>query len=232
MRTLVTYAVLIGLTPLIPIPLLDDLVQGFFARSLVHSLAYAAGLSLSDAEIAALAEERRGCLTGCLLGTVEYLVKRLVRKIIFILEWRRAVDLATHSYYTGRLLAHAFSQGWYEPGDAGRAARLRAAVEAARAGANMSLVRQVVGRTFSQSRALVVSAVGQMADSVKDLAGRRRGAAGVEAAVAQRLEREAPQIKMTLGDLIERMQVNLSALPDDHFDALESRLEAAVKSER
>ena len=73
-----------------------------------------------------------------------------------------------------------------------------------------------------------------MADSVKDLTDRqgrrRRTAAEVEDGVAQRLERETPQIKLTLGDLIERMQVNLSALPEDHFDNLQARLEAALGS--
>src|SRR5262245_38590290 len=131
-RIVLNYAVLVGLTPLIPVPVLDDVVKTHFYRGMVRSLAHANRLALSDAEIAALAQERgSGCLYGCTLGAVEFLAKRLVQKAIFVLEWRRAVDLVTHTYYSGRLLAFAFERGWYKPGDRAGAARLRAAVDQA-----------------------------------------------------------------------------------------------------
>ena len=157
---LLTHAVLIGLTPLIPLPILDDLIRAYFYRGLVRALAQAHGLDLSADEIAALAEEPgRGCLPGCLLGTGEYLVKRLVRKLVFVLEWRRAISLVTHTYYVGHLLDYAFAQGWYTPGSAGR---LRLALDHARRGADTALVRQVVMTSFQQSRALLQGAVQQL----------------------------------------------------------------------
>ena len=171
---IITHAVLVGLTPLIPFPVLDDLVKAFFCRNLVQSLASAHGLGLSAEEVAALAEERgRASLSGCLFGLLEYLVKRLVRKVIFVLEWRRAIDLVTHTYYVGHLLDYAFKQGWYTPGDVNQAARLRAAVEEARAGANTNLVRRIVQLSFNQSRQMVLEAVQQVSDSVQNIAIRR-----------------------------------------------------------
>lgn len=190
----ITHAVLIGLTPLIPIPVLDDLVKVFFYRNLVRSLASAYNLSLSANEIAALAEERgQGCLNGCLIGVVEYLVKRLVRKVIFILEWRRAIDLVTHAYYFGHLLDYAFQQGWYTPGDANRAVQLRAAIEQARGSANTNLVRRIVQSSFNQSRKLVLSAVEQVADSLQDVAF-RRSRIWLRRGVAVRLRQRAPRL--------------------------------------
>ena len=70
---ILTHAVLVGLTPLIPIPVLDDLVKSFFYRNMVKSLAAAYGASLSSDEIARLAEEQSsGCLNGCLFRITEY----------------------------------------------------------------------------------------------------------------------------------------------------------------
>jgi hypothetical protein len=66
-RTLVTHAVLTGLTPLIPVPLVDDLVKSYFRKRLVRSLAASAGRALSEEELEALTSERGGGgLGGCL----------------------------------------------------------------------------------------------------------------------------------------------------------------------
>jgi hypothetical protein len=191
---IVSHAVLVGLTPLIPIPVVDDLVKAYFYRRLVQALASAYGLSLRPDEVALLAEERgRGCLSGCLFGLVEYLLKRLVRKIIFVLEWRRAIDLVTHTYYIGHLLDYAFRQGWYTPGDPARAGRLRAAIEQARADANTGIVKRIVQAGFNQSRALVLSAVQQVSASVHDIAV-RRSRLWLRRKLAVRLRQRAPRL--------------------------------------
>jgi len=189
-----TYSVLVGLTPLIPIPVLDDLVKGFFYRKLVQSLALAHNFTLSTEEIAALSEERgKGCLYGCLFGTFEFLVKRLVRKIIFILEWRRAIDLVTHTYYVGHLMDFAFEKGWYTPGDVAQASRLRAAIEQTRAGANTNLVKRAVRDSFNQSRKMVLSTVQQISDSLRDIAF-RRSRIWLRRTLAVRLRRRFPRL--------------------------------------
>lgn len=258
--TILTHAVLIGLTPLIPIPVLDDLVKSYFYRNLVKSLASAYGAALSDKEISALAEERgTGCLNGCLFWLIEFGVKRLVRKILFVLEWRRAIDLVTHTYYYGRLLDHAFANGLYTAGDPERAAQLRSAIEQARRGANTNLVKKVVQSTFNQSRQLVLGAVQQLSDGVRDIAFRRsrmwarRTLAArlrqrlpwlgrliyrlfkpnvweleqvrrAESEVDERLTRETPHIRDGLAGVIGQLQAGIAALPNGHFDEMESRL--------
>jgi len=193
-----SYSILIGLTPLIPIPVLDDLVKGFFYKDLVRSLASSYGLALSDAEVSALAEDRgQGCLNGCVIGAVEYLVKRLVRKIIFVLEWRRTISLVTHTYYVGHLMDHAFRKGWYKPGDVGQAMRLRAAIEQARGGANTNLVRRVVQTSFDQSRTLVLDTVQKISYSLRDIA-LRRSRVWLRRLVAVRLRQRAPGLSRWL----------------------------------
>lgn len=200
--TIISHAVFIGLTPLIPIPVVDDLVKSFFQKNLVRLLATSYNLSLSTGEVDMLAEERgegcvNGCVNGCVFGLVEYLVKRLVRKVIFLLEWRRAINLVTHAYYIGYLMDHAFSQGWYVPGDVKRAIQLRTSIELARRGANTGLVQRIVQSSFNQSRMAVLGAVKQISNSFQDVA-LRRSRIWLRRLVAVRLRRFAPRLSRWL----------------------------------
>ena len=56
---------LVGLTPLIPVPFVDDLVRGHLMRRMVRALAAERGRALSNEEVQALTEDRGGCLAGC-----------------------------------------------------------------------------------------------------------------------------------------------------------------------
>ena len=238
---IITHAVLIGLTPLIPIPFLDDLVKSFFYKRLVRSIASRHKLSLSAGEINALTEDRsRGTIRGCLFGLVEYIVKRLIRKLIIVLEWHRAIDTVTQAYYAGYLMDYSFQQGWYTPGDPQQALGLRSAMDTARKGANINLVRNIVKSSFNQSRGLVLDAVRQISGSLKDIAFRRRRfwfrrrkqTAAVEDAVADKLEGESVKVRGTLSKLISTLQEYLDILMEEHkehFEELQERLRAALQ---
>src|ERR1041384_4225945 len=83
-HVLVTHAVLTGLTPLIPVPLVDDLVKSYFRKRLVRSLAASAGRVLSEEELDALASEGGGgCLRGCVATALVYPLKAVFRKIFY-----------------------------------------------------------------------------------------------------------------------------------------------------
>jgi hypothetical protein len=191
---IITHAVLIGLTPLIPVPVLDDLVKSFFYKRLVRSLAASYKLTLSAAEINILAEDRgQGLIRGCLLGALEYILKSLIRKLTVVLEWRRAIDIVTRTYYVGYLLDYTLQQGWYVPGDPRRADQLRSAIESARENANTELVKRIVQSSFNQSRKSVMEAVKQVSQSLKDLAF-RRSRVWLRRQVAVRLRERAPRL--------------------------------------
>ena len=57
-RSLVTYAIFVGLTPLIPVPFVDDLAQSYFRRRLVRMLAASHGHALGPDDLDALVAER------------------------------------------------------------------------------------------------------------------------------------------------------------------------------
>jgi len=191
---IITHAVLIGLTPLIPIPVLDDLVKSFFYKRLVELLAFRHKLTLSVSEVNVLAEDRtQGFFKGCLIGTLEYVVKRLIRKLTIVLEWRRAINVVTHAYYFGYLMDYAFQQGLYMPGDPRQAVRLRSAIETARLNANTNLVKRIVQSSFNQSRAAVLRAVQQVSRSLQDIAF-KRSRVWLRRQLAVRLRGRAPRL--------------------------------------
>ena len=245
--TILTHAVLVGLTPLIPLPVLDDMVKAYFYRKLVRSLAVSHGVTLSANEINILARSRgAGCVNGCLFGTLEFLVKNFVRKLIFVLEWRRAIDLVTRTYYVGYLLDYTFRKGWYTPGDKASAVRLQSALEQAYGGANTGLVKNIVRASFNHSRIMIFGAVRLIAASLNDIAfGRlyrlyrrlrpRKAETAqdvrLENTVAESLERDTPQIRSALDGLIAELQNNLAVVPQEHFTGLEARLEKALKTD-
>lgn len=220
-----TYAILVGLTPLIPIPVLDDLVKGFFYRKLVQSLANIHQISLSSEETAALSQERdKGCLYGCLFGTFEFLIKRLVRKIIFVLEWRRAIDLVTHTYYVGHLLDFAFEKGLYPAGNVEQATRLRAAIEQTREGANTNLVKRTVRDSFNQSKQRVLSTVQLISESLREIAF-RRSRIWLRRTLAVRLRRRFPRLARWLYKRLRPSEAELERIHQTE-NAVAEKLEA------
>lgn len=142
------HALLISLTPLIPIPFLDDWVKGVFQRRMVRQTAAARGVNLSNDEVDVLIQEDfwDSCVGSCLQAPL-YLLREVVSKIFFILEIRRALDLFSKTYYTGFLFDAALLQGYPLPsadGSTGSAVRLREAIRRARYGANFKLINRLL----------------------------------------------------------------------------------------
>src|SRR5687768_4178167 len=105
---IVTHAVLTGLTPLIPVPLVDDILKSYFRKRLVRSLAAGAGRPLSEEEVDALAAEKGGgCLGGCVMSALVYPLKAVFRKLFYVLEMKRAADVTSRTYHFGYLVQHA-----------------------------------------------------------------------------------------------------------------------------
>ena len=225
--SLVTYAVLTGLTPLIPVPVVDDVVKGYFRRRLVRALAAARGRRLAEEEVAALADERGGgCLSGCVVQAVVYPLKKIFRKIFYFLEWKRAVDLTSQTYHFGYLVGCALDdEGGGSLLDAHGAARVGAAVEAVCREAPIKPVEGVVGATFRQSRKVLGAAAGLLGQSLRRLTGRAR-AEEVAEAIAEVEPREAREVE----PVVTRLRTGLASVPAEHFQDLRARLEEKLKS--
>jgi hypothetical protein len=221
-RSLRTYSVLCGLTPLVPLPFVDDLVRSYFRRRLVRELAAARGATLAAAEVAILADERSGCLTGCLLSPFVYVLKKLFRKIFYFLEWKRAVDLASETYHFGLLVDHALDRGWLAPAGPHDGTRLRAAIDAVLARRGTSPVEGAVRETFVRSRNSLKSAAGALRGALGSLR-RRTPKEQVERAVDSMA---ASSVEGVAGEL----ESALEKLPPGYLDGFRRLLDEELSS--
>jgi hypothetical protein len=213
-RWLLEHAVVVGLTALIPVPLVDDLARDAMRRRLVRAVLAAEGATADEATVEALANEPgRGCLLGCPVAVVVYPLKKLFRKIFFFLEVKRSVDLASTSWHYAWLLQGLIRDGHHLPSDRASGAALRAALMA-------SLGEVGVTPTERAFRGVLRGSTGLMR-GVAERLGRVVGRAGrtperVEAAVASVETQEHDSI----GRLADALLRALDAVPREHFDRL------------
>lgn len=222
-RSIITHAVLVGLTPLIPVPILDDVVKGYFRRRMVRGLSAAQGRILSDEELSALTSESGGgCLSGCVGTVVVYPLKRTFRKIFYFLEWKRAVDLTSQTYHYGYLVNYALQPR----ADGATLIDLRPAAEVGRAveivcrEAPIKPVESAVGATFRQSKRVLGSAAELLGKSLRRVTGRAS-----EREVERAVEEVEPEEERELDPVVTRLQNSIASVPDEHFRRLRHALD-------
>jgi hypothetical protein len=223
-HVLVLHAVLAGLTPLIPVPLVDDMLKSYFRKRLVRSLAASAGRVLNDEEVEALASERgSGCMSGCVTTALVYPVKAVFRKIFYFLEWKRAADLTSRTYHFGCLVAHALRPrpDGLSPLDLRGARAVNEAIEAVCREAPIKPLETAVGGTFRASKNALRGAAALLAGSLRREAPR-------PADVAAAVERVEPEEARKLDPVVTRLQRSLASVPEDHFRDLRARLDARL----
>ncbi len=223
-RTLVTHAVLTGLTPLIPVPLVDDLVKSYFRRRLVRSLAASAGRSLSEEELGGLTAEREGgCLRGCAVSVLVYPLKAVFRKVFYFLEWKRAADTTSRTYHFGYLVGHALRARADGPSplDLRGARAVGEAIDAVCREAPIKPLEAAVGSTFRKSKGVLRGAAALLAGSL-------RRAPARPAEVAAAVERVEPEEERELDPVVTRLQRSIASVPEEHFRTLRRSLDARL----
>jgi len=227
-RSLLTYAVFVGLTPLIPVPVLDDVVKGYFRRRLVRALGAARGRALTEEEVAGLAAEGGdGCLRGCAVQAVVYPLKKVFRKVFYFLEWKRAADLTSQTYHFGHLVGYALERraDGTTLVDLRGAAAVGAAVEAVCREAPIKPVERAVGGTFRQSHKALGAAASLLGQSLRRVTGRASGAE-----VARAIEEVEPREAREVEAVVTRLQRSLASVPEEHFRDLRRRLDEKLQS--
>jgi len=146
---------LVGLSPLIPIPVVDDLITAALCRWRVKYLASQYGLTLTKEEIKTLADlQQSGCLGGFAQRTLGYVVKSFFQNLLFWLEAGRVANLLAQSYYDGVLLDYSFSEGVYQSGNLVEAQRLRNGIITVRMGANARQLTNLLKSSSTHTRKL------------------------------------------------------------------------------
>lgn len=141
-----------GLAVLIPIPLLDAAVEGYFRRRMVRTLARRRGTTLPPAVADHLTRE--GCnWSGCLMWPITLtwvLLKKLSRKILYFLTVKEATDKLSFYWHRAFLLDYMLAQGHMATVEA--AVHGRAALEETLANSTTSPLLQLAGQVIANAR--------------------------------------------------------------------------------
>jgi hypothetical protein len=161
----VFHAVAAGLTPLIPVPFLDDYALRQVREQSVRDQLKERGLKAPEKAVAVLAgsyDSRAlgGRLVSSLKAVALFPVRKLFRKLFFVLWVKDCVDLTSVCLHHGYLLHHALERGDLDAaslqGEAPQ--KVQAAIVAACARMDARPINQALRRLFRGSRLLMAEA--------------------------------------------------------------------------
>jgi hypothetical protein len=229
------HSLLIGASLFVPIPFLDDKLASFLWKHMISDLAKSHKRNLTNDQIGALSYQSRFALSdGCLVVGRRFF-RELFQEILFFLEWRRAINLATNANYSGYLLNELFA---YEGFDASKVGQYAIAIQKAKQGINMKLVQGVFRGTFRSGRGVLASVVkwlssitvGYMKDSWARMKKKKSVDSTTEKQMENFFEMHKSRFQELLKDLIASLQTGIGNLPKEHFDELRNKLFEEITS--
>jgi hypothetical protein len=208
-RAVVWDSLLGGLCPLLPVPFLDDLVLGRMRRRMVERLAGRWGLALTPAQVTQLSGGGRGWSAGrVLVKALIYPAKELLRKVLYFLAIKDAVDTFSLLFHRGYLVHAALARGALGRGgavDDARVAATAAAVHATLATTDTRPLRRLLVGVLRNSRDLLRGTVRWLAGRLR----RGRDAAPMVEAIAEegasRPELGSPDAEQLLDRLLRAL---------------------------
>jgi hypothetical protein len=229
MFTVLYHSILIGAALLVPIPFLDEKLATFLWKHMVADLTKNHHKTLTNDQLLALSYQSRfGMSEGCLF-VLKRIFRELLQELLFFLEWRKAINLATDAYYSGFLLNELFA---YEGFDPAKASQYVVALQKAKQGVNMKLVQGVFRANFRSGKGVLTSVIKWLSSItvgyVKDSWARRKNRKNAEAASEQQMENffemHRSRFQELLKDLIASLQSGIGNLPKEHFEELRNKL--------
>lgn len=223
--TIITYSVLVGLSPLVPVPFVDDWLKDYFRRRLVRSLASTYEQTLSEESVSLLADEKsnKGCLLGCLSMVIFYPLKKLLRKVFYFLEWKRAVDLTSHTYHYGYLLNFALRDGFINS-ETKNLEKVRTTLDNVCNETPIKPIESVVSSTFRQTKGLIYSGVEILEKAFRNL--KHKPTQEDVKIVVKSVEEEE---KEKLEGITTKLSKAISNIPDEHFKSMQENFTARLK---
>jgi hypothetical protein len=119
-------ATLAGLTPLVPVPLVDWWLEARFQRQMAVRIAQHRGRKLAPEVRRALDSGGRSLLVAGLLFLLKLplrLLLRLVRKLVYVLAVKEATEKLSYYWQRAFLIDHMLLAGHLEDGDSARRAQ-------------------------------------------------------------------------------------------------------------
>lgn len=206
---------------MIPVPFLDDAVKSYSERVLLRKLSEKHGFLLSSAEAKGFAEpSNRGCCLGCLSGVVLYPLKKLLRKLFFFLEIKRATDLASRTFVMAYLFDVCLKNEWWEPdGTAESSSQLALKLRQVCDQVGTSPINKVFSSDLDNTRRVLTHAAEHFSSLLRGV--RPDDEAALTRALDEVDEEEGAEVQT----LVERLSDTLMrAVPKEYFDHLQDQL--------
>jgi len=223
------HSLLIGAALFVPVPFLDDRLATFLWKHMVADLAKIHKRNLTNEQILALSYQSRFALSeGCMV-VLTRIFRQVLQEILFLLEWRKAINLAADAYYSGFLLNELFAYEGFEPSKTGQYA---VALQKAKQGINTKLVKGVFRGTFRSGKGGLASIVKWLSSItvgyMKNTWTRRRSKKKAGAASEEQMENffamHRSRFQTLLKELIESLQTGIGELPQEHFEELKNKM--------
>lgn len=162
MYTLASYSAMAGLCPLIPIPFLDDFIIDRFHRRMLQKLTRPHDVYLAVKDAKYLTSKPSNLLSGAVKSLVLWPIKKLVRKVVYVLAIKSCADVATAVFHEGWLFARALERGYVEPAALGRGdkevlEKLRDAINKSVDEVDPDATQQVMNSAFGVGREVIDS---------------------------------------------------------------------------
>lgn len=230
-RIMAAYSILCGLTPLIPVPFLDDVVQERITRRMIVELAQYRSVTLSQQQVEALSAPPTsgGLFRRVASAVVLYPVKKVLRKTFLVLEGKRAVDLVAHTYALAWLIDAAIRTGIFPGNGVLSPVDIRSAAEQACAKRNTSPIEHAVRKVLDESR-------GSISKSVEGLWSGASSDKTEGAPASAEAEREVERVTKTaeqalpVNTMAEKLEQLLRELPGDYLPSLEEEFFSRVNA--
>ncbi len=195
------YALLIGLTALIPVPLLDTGVENWLRRRMVRTLAKRHDVTLDDEAIATLGNAASGGCFGCVWSVLLWPVRKILKTVLFVFQIKTIADTASELVHRGLMLEEAIEMGWL-PGDADR---VRLAMDKALVHIDTRLVERQLRGVFQDHTNDLNRAILSATSIAREQVRSDRGLALADAAEADNLGSGAQEMTQAMTASIQGM---------------------------
>ena len=205
LRRVLWYGVLAGLCPLIPIPFLDDVIIKRLRKRMIRGQLTRAGLEPAGAQINLFTHEASQIrLLGCLFGAVWVVVKKVLRKLIYVFAIKDCVDNASRVVHHGWLVQYALNRGALDAQTLQHGnesiKRVRDAVLHASDNLDTRPFNQALKRLFRGSSALIKGAAVAVGRILRGAD--RRQVASLDQALDGLGEREVGEVERVLDEMV------------------------------
>lgn len=222
---ILTHAVLAGLTRLLPLPFLDDVLRDLALRRMVDGVAQRHGHRLAREELAAVSGvDEGGLLRSAARAAMLAPLRWLSKTLLLFLARKRSIDLISRTYHLGWLVDHAFERGALPAGDPTRAAKVRAAIDAASRDVPVTPVEYAFREALDGSLQAFRRGAALLARAWRRVPRAERGAGRAAALVEEAVLREGAEMP----GIVDRLQAALRSVPESHFASLGAALDSRL----